>query len=824
MSETILVVDDEESILSIFIELLGMEGYNVITASDGYEAIEKIESEYFDLAIVDINMPGPGGIEILKNIKSKREESEVIIISGYASLDTAIEAMRQGAYDYVVKPFDIKIIPNIIKRGIEKRKQIVETRQLLNQLEQRSFELAVLCELRDAIGYTLDYREFVGPIMDSLSRIVDHDASAFLFMNSEDMGELNIWTNHGASSDIVNQVKMNVINAFNRVSASSISEDTLSIYINKSEYINKSKNPATAEGEFTQLKSFLNVALVIRDSGEDRLAGMISISSHKEDAFDLGTSRLFYNIANNMSNAIERLTRVLAGEKSKLEMMVRSMTDGVIMFDQRGHIAVLNPAARKLLGLEEIINAGHLAKHIGNTRLSRAIEKFWDQRQPNGLAIGEYSFEEEFSVEKTRKFLSASVSPIKSDDGKTHGIVAVLRDITKRKEIDEAKTSFVSSVSHELRTPLTVIKNAISIIGMAGDTNEQQCRFLSISERNIERLERLINRILDFSRLEIGKLEMEFDFMDLKTLARESINAIQNLAANKSIEIIQNIPDDLPKIYADYHRLDQVLTNLLDNAIKYTPENGRITVEAKLTDRLRINGKSISMPQSLHNPGFIEVSVTDTGIGIPLEDQKRIFDRFEQVSTNHAPGVGLGLSIVKKIIENHYGEIWVESEMDKGSKFVFVLPANRKCNKIIDLLQAVDSEIETSKLDLSLFSMMMIQLENLTDISAKHGEEVISEVLTDITKYIERDTYIKKDIAFGSVDCGFIFCFYNGNKETVNKAEEQVSNFINQRMFPESDPAIKISFNSWIVTYPDDGKTAVELIDHLLQNCIPQAV
>ncbi len=820
MSATIMIVDDEDGVRNAFAIILEREGYDIVTAADGNEAIAQIDSEYFDLAIVDINIPGPDGIEILKHIKSVNEDAEVIIISGYASLDTAIEAMRQGASDYIVKPFDIQIIPETVKRVLQKQKQTIETKRLLAQLEQRAFELSVLHELKNTVGYTLDYREFVEPIMDSLRKIVDHDASAFLFMTGEDWGELTVWVNRGTPVNVIEQLRANVMDAFNSVAVDRISKDMISVYVLEI------KDFSVVDEELSsELRSFINVALVIRDEKKDRLAGMINISSYRENAFDLGTSRVFYNIANNMSNALERLSKLLAGEKSKLEMMVSSMTDGVIMFDRRGYISVLNPAARKMLDLQEIVNANHLVAHLGNTRLSRILDTFWNYEDMDELTWEQNGFEEEIYVQETSKFLSVNVSHIKGDDSRTFGVVAVLRDITKRKEIDEAKSAFISAVSHELRTPLTAIKNANSIVEMAGEINDQQRNFLSLSARNIDRLERLINRILDFSKLEEGKLQMDFGSVDLKKLAQESSNALLNLAAGKSIEIIENIPDDLPHIYADYHRLDQVFTNLIDNAIKYTQKPGQITIEARVADQQpSINGESISLPQSLPNPGFVEVSVSDTGIGISPEDQERIFSKFEQVGTSYEVGVGLGLSIVKKIIETHYGEIWVESELDKGSKFTFVLPINRKGNNILHLIETADEGIKEAQLDRSSLSLILIQIEGFADILAEYGDKVADEILADMARYIQYNMQIKRTVICESEDYKLIFCFYEGDKQAGTDVKERISKFIHQQKFPADNPVVNVVAKTWIATYPDDGNTATDIINAVVWNCVPEPV
>ena len=812
MSTNILFVDDNEDILRVYTRILENEDYNVINVTDGYKAIDQLNNRDFDLAVVDIDIPGPNGIEILKHVKHAEKDTEVIVISGMRSLDTVIEAMRQGAFDYIIKPFDIQTVLSAVTRGLERRRQITETKQLLAQLEQKTFELTALYEIRDIVGYTLDYRELIVPTMTSLRRIIPHDASAFLFMNQEDRGELTVWTGNDAPRNVTDQIMLSVLDTFNSLASGEISVDDVSIYERRT-----AEFSSIGERTASELESSLNVALVVGDMGSVRLAGIVNISGYEKDAFDISAKRLFYNIANNMSNALEKLMTVLAGEKSKLEMMVRSMTDGVIMFDQRGHIGVLNPAAMKMLALKGIVNAEHLAKRIGNTRLARVLERIWDHRETDDLVLGDDGFEEEISIESPKRVLNASVSPIKSDNGETYGVVALLRDITRKKEIDEAKSGFVSSVSHELRTPLTAVKNAISIISMAGEVNEQQEKFLSICERNIERLGRLINDILDFSKLEDGKLEMGFDFVDLAALAQESAGAIQQLAARKSIDIVLNIPDNLPDVYADRNRLDQVFTNILDNAIKYTPENGQIAVEAMLVSPPRCNGKLVPMPQIFPDPCLIEVSISDTGVGISPEDQKRIFGRFEQAGKTYELGVGLGLSIVKKIIESHYGGIWVESELEKGSTFVFLLPIDEECQNIIRLIRTIDGEIDIARTDRSPFSLILVQTEGMTDIDEGQPDQFFA----DIADIFQRDTRAKETITCRYGNQNLMFCLYIGNKDAAAEVEERISAFIKST---EADPIMEMNVRTCIAAYPDDGNSAVEIIDALVQNPIPQAV
>lgn len=668
MSANILVVDDAEPIRDILTLVLEDEGYVITTASDGFEAIDEIENRQFDLAIVDVNLPGADGIDVLKKIKQVNTETEVVIVSGYASIDSAVEAVRAGAYDYIIKPFNVKSIIDVVKKGLEKRKQIVDTRQQLTELEEKNRELGLLYELRYAIGYSLDYNEVIELIMPSLHTVLDYHTSACLLITEDDQTEFTVWAHHDYSEEIVDQVKSDLIYAFNSISRKQVSKNLITTNLNKVDYL------VPPEDCYAQnLKSFLNIPLATKDGAMEKLVGMVNISSFNENAFDHSTSKLFHSIANNIiSDTLEKQRKMLNEEKNVLETMVNSMTDGVIMLDRKKHISLVNLPAKKMLGLDlnGAFKESDLIGGIGDSRLANTIKLVFERNGKNNqdeITSLEKSFEEEIFIENTKVFLSASVSPLKTDEGRTCGIVTILRDVTRRKEIDEAKSNFVSTVSHELRTPLTSIKNAISIIEMCDISDSRALKFVTIANRNIDRLEKLVNEILSFSKLENGKMSMSFEPVDLKSIYHDVIVNIQQLAINKNIEIHERIPDNLPKVYADFGKLEQVLTNILDNAIKFTPENGSIIIEAKKPS----NGNKVK--EKLSNGSFLEISVSDTGIGISLDDQKRIFDKFER-ATLYNNGVGLGLAIAKKIVDNHNGQIWVESELGKGSKFAFTLP------------------------------------------------------------------------------------------------------------------------------------------------------
>jgi signal transduction histidine kinase len=255
-------------------------------------------------------------------------------------------------------------------------------------------------------------------------------------------------------------------------------------------------------------------------------------------------------------------------------------------------------------------------------------------------------------------------------DGCKHMVVAI-DDITVRKQAEEKlkeamelKSQFISTVSHELRTPLTNMKESIAIVldEVAGEINDEQRNFLDIAKRNVDRLARLINDVLDFQKLKAGRMKLNMQENDIKEVVGEVHQTMALSAEKKGVDFSLELEDNLPRAIFDSDKIIQVLTNLISNAIKFTPEKGRVTVCVQ------------------HQSEDLVIRVSDTGMGIPREALPKIFERFYRV---HRPGkqiqgTGLGLAIVKKIVMMHGGRIEVESEVDQGTTFTVFLPLAAK--------------------------------------------------------------------------------------------------------------------------------------------------
>jgi signal transduction histidine kinase len=266
--------------------------------------------------------------------------------------------------------------------------------------------------------------------------------------------------------------------------------------------------------------------------------------------------------------------------------------------------------------------------------------------------------------------LSLSVSPIRDLDKKIVGFLRVAKDITEKKgyerrlkELDQMKSDFVSNVSHELRTPLTSIKGSVDnmLDGLTGPLNEKQIRYLVRIKSNSDRLSRLINDLLDLSKIEAGRIDVRPATLLMNALAEEIAEHLKPLAAEKRIGIEVAAPDPQVTVWADRDKVTQVLTNLIGNAVKFTPHDGKITIA------IVRNGNE-----------WVQISVADTGPGIVAEEADRIFTKFYQIADTdkqRPKGSGLGLAISKALVEMHGGKIWVESELGRGSTFSFTLPA-----------------------------------------------------------------------------------------------------------------------------------------------------
>lgn len=373
-------------------------------------------------------------------------------------------------------------------------------------------------------------------------------------------------------------------------------------------------------------------------------------------------SEAFNNMSNLLSKYEEHNIEQMTLERNKLEAVLMSIINGVIVCDNYDNVVLINTSALKMLDIEEnmIINTkiqNYIDSHGQKCFLDK-IEEFKD----TPLNIIEQK-PIEFNIEAGKLTIKAMISPMFSKQQDYVGYIIVLLDITRETEVNKLKNTFISNVSHELRTPVTVLRTYIdTLCNNGGDFDETTKKeFLNTIDNEAKRLHSMVNEILDFSRLESGNIKLKKEFSNIVELIRQNIDSIKILADEKNIVINFQSEDNIPPVPINVENIDRVIKNLLSNAIKYSQDGKDIFVNAGLTEDKK----------------YIEFSVKDNGIGIAKEHLEKIFDRFYRVenATHTVKGTGLGLHLVKMSVEQyHHGTVTVSSEEGKGSTFTVKLP------------------------------------------------------------------------------------------------------------------------------------------------------
>ena len=471
----ILVVDDEPRIRDACQMVLSEEGFEVALAADGEQGLQMIEKEHFDIILVDLMMPVLSGFEVLSHVKKHHPDTVVIVITGYATLDHSVRAMKKGAFDFIPKPFT----PD---------------------------------QLRAVVAKAIKYNRAL-----------------------QDIAETN----------------------------------------------------------------------------------------------------------------------------SRLRVMVNRLTDGVMASDSDKHVVLANPAFLHMIGYH---GEAVLGRSIEDIKVGEQLRDMIDRALAMPVDTGaEITEEITWASDDKSRIFNAKCAPFPGRAGFNIGTITVLNDITALKEMEQMKSDFVSMVSHEVRSPMNSLLMQIKVIldGLAGDVTDKQREILERASGKILGLSDMVSELLDLSRIESGLISSEKEAVDIAGLLTEQVAFHSPGAAEKSIVLDLQVTGELPPVLANLRSMEEVLTNLITNAIKYSPENSQVTISAMVENE------------------YVSISVQDTGYGIPEEDLDNVFNRFYRVkdaNTRTILGTGLGLALVKSIIEAHHGSIKVTSILGTGSTFTVLLP------------------------------------------------------------------------------------------------------------------------------------------------------
>jgi len=515
----------------------------------------------------------------------------------------------------------------------------VENARLYENVTERMREATALHKVSNLLMRTLNLDQVLERVLDILQRTFGYLDCAILLVE-EETGELEVKAVRGDLQEAVGRMRFKIGEGI----AGWVAARRTALNVP-----DVSQDPRCVEG-VEQTGSEMAVPMIAGDS----VIGVLDVQRAEANAFSDDDLRVLSSVAAQAGIAIERarlyaaerrLRAAIAEERAKLEAVIKGASDAIIVTNEGGRVVLMNPAAEQVFDaepgtwvdrpLETVVeNADFLVLWRS---CSMADDGFCSDEIP--LADG--------------RTLYAQTTPIAGV-----GQMAIMRDITHLKELDRMKSEFVSTVSHDLGSPLQVIQTGAELIPKLGPVNQAQRDAINDIVRMVTKTATLVRSLLDLGRVEAG-VGMEMQPCQLVTVVNEALVGLEERAKAKEIALQITLPQALPLVMGNPIRLGQVVTNFVTNAIKFTPGGGTVTISARETE------------------GEVAIEVKDTGIGIALEDQAQIFDKFYRVKSaqvSRIEGTGLGLAIVKSIVDGHGGRVWVESELGQGSTFGFALP------------------------------------------------------------------------------------------------------------------------------------------------------
>lgn len=379
---------------------------------------------------------------------------------------------------------------------------------------------------------------------------------------------------------------------------------------------------------------------------------------------------LLADTLNHMTDQLRTKIDELSEDRSQLLAMLTSMVEGVMVLDRRGRVLQINPALERMFDVTRMEARGHPCSDVfRHPQLDTLVSTVLTTRRKE---------EDEILLHPSGRRLHIEASVTESDRENDACAILVFHDMTELRRLEIIRKDFVANVSHELRTPLTSIKGYIeALLDGAKDDPETSAQFLNIILKQSDRLNLILEDLLQLSKIESGQVQFRREPLHIQSVIERTLATIKPLADKKGHRLLSFVDDDLPTVIGDEDRLIQILSNLLDNAVKYTPEKGIITVAAH------------PVSDDAGQPAMttaVELSVTDTGMGIPEIDRPRVFERFYRVDkarSREFGGTGLGLAIVRHIVEGLGGRVWVEGNTPTGSRFVVRLPAQQLSHPVI---------------------------------------------------------------------------------------------------------------------------------------------
>ncbi len=673
----ILIVDDIKINLDLLEAILEGKGFLIEKAENGKEALRKLEKENIDLIVSDILMPNIDGFELCRKVKSSSKWKTIPFIfytATYTDKKDEDFALKLGADEFMTKPKEPKEFLNILQKVIDKHKKSqsppkkpsltredevfkLYNERLINKLEKKTLDLE-----KETVGrqkVEIDLQKWTRKLQErvkelncllSISKLVDTPKISIeeILQGTVDLIPPSWQYPKITCARILYDKKEYRAKHFTetqwKLDCPILLEDkkcgSVEVF-----YLKKKRNED--EGPF--LKEERNLI----DAIAERMGKIIAI--HK-------ANKKIEDYSQNLERMVEKRTFELnkaltetANARDKIDAILKSVADGLIVTDIHNKVILMNRAAEELLGVRfsEVIN-----QSIDYTIEEKSLREKMKYTLHKKITGYTFDFEHPSDGKNSPRFMRARTSVIHDMDSKTSGIVTIIHDITQERQIDKMKTEFLSTAAHELRTPLTSIRGFSEILLTRDNlTTEEKRKYLTYVLDQSVNLTKIVNDLLDISRIESGK---GFTFHKTKNDINEIINLSVSYFKGQSDwhRIEGHVQKEKLWLNLDKEKIKQVLNNLINNAIKYSPEGGYIKVKGKK-----------------EKDEFV-ISVEDQGIGMSKNQVEKIFEKFYRAnSTDNAPqGTGLGMTIVKYIVKTHHGKITIKSKLGLGTTVSFSLP------------------------------------------------------------------------------------------------------------------------------------------------------
>lgn len=631
--DQIFIIVSDPQVSYLLERVIRSAGYTVTVAKDIQTAQKMLSRVYPALTVVSTKLDDGNGLEFAAALSEHFPVMPTLLFAPQETPDLLRKAMQSGVVECLIPPLHADDILKAVEACLQQtqhRKEwvLLESKRATATLQQRVDELEALSQVGRSITASLDLDSVLTSVVDAAVTLTNAEEGSLLLVD-ETSGELYMRAARNFQEDFVRTFRLPIQDSL----AGSVIRTGQPVLMDE-------KTPQKIKTSYL-VQSLIYVPL----QSHGQIFGVLGVDNrHSNRPFTEHHVKVISAMADYAVIAIEnaRLYSHTAIEKNKLETILTQIQDGVIVIDDDGRLVMVNQTIRQTFNLGDAALSGKMATDIFDQ--PTLLELINDRAK-------KYSNRAEIVIDEGLVF-SAQLTPIPGV-----GIVITMHDITYLKKLDRIKSDFVSTVSHDLRSPLTAILGYTELIERVGPVNESQHEFITRVQMSVQNITALVNDLLNLGRIEAG-FDSRKEVVHLEQIIQFALDGFKKRIAEHNQQLLTVIPPDLPPILGNPVHLRQMLDNLVENAVKYTPPGGIIQV-------------------NLHQEGKqLVLQVTDTGLGIPAMDLPYIFDKFYRASNAalNVSGTGLGLSIVKSIVENHQGRIWVESSVDQGTTFTVVLP------------------------------------------------------------------------------------------------------------------------------------------------------